>query len=269
MKKIVILLSFILILSCIKAERMSWQFTRVTTIPGVHPVGITSVNDTLWLSDTDNNRLVQLSNDGQVYKSVNNLDRPMHIDTFNGSLYVPEYGKDAISIYADSKFVSLQINDSLDAPAGISVYNKEIAIADFYNNTIHYFNGQKWRSFGEKGRHLGQLNYPTDVQITKDFIWVADAYNNRVQVFNKQGDAIKIIGEAQKMNAATGIFVTKEVVLVTDFENNRVLEFSKNGTLLQELTTAIEKPTDIFVKHHTELYIINYRNETMTIFSKK
>jgi len=33
-----------------------------------------------------------------------------------------------------------KIPDSLDAPAGVALYEEEIAIADFYNHRILYFN---------------------------------------------------------------------------------------------------------------------------------
>ena len=238
-----------------------WVLKKTVTLDGINPIGIAILQDTLWLSDGDHNRVVQINSEGKVLKSIDSLDRPMHIDAQSKDLFIPQYGNDLVlkqssdqypqSLYDSSK-------DSLEAPAGVSVYKKELAIADFYNNRILYYNGNDWISFGKEGKASGYFYYPTDVQITEDKIWVADAYNNRVQVFDKNGVFLQKMGEDQKMNAATGIYVSESEVLVTDFENNRVLVFDHDGQLKQTLTKEIDKPTDMIIKNEI-LYILNYR----------
>ena len=265
MKIYSVIVSFSLLFAC--SNNTNWEYDKDITIKGVHPVGITFVKEALWLSDTDNNRLVKLDDLGNIVQVIDSLDRPMHIDSKNNSIYIPEYGVDVIKKWSKKQLIKVNTDKKLDAPAGVSVYNNEIAVADFYNNRIHYFNGKQWITFGEKGKHLGALNYPTDVQITKEFIWVADAYNHRVQIFDKMGKPIKSIGESEEMNATTGIFVTKEKLFATDFENNRVLVFNHDGVLIQELTHAINKPTDIIVKNN-KLFVLNYRTETIAVFKK-
>jgi len=152
------------------------------------------------------------------------------------------------------------LKDSLDAPAGISVFNKEMAIADFYNHRVLYSNnGEEYISIGSEGKHEGEFYYPTDVQITSNKIYVADAYNHRVQVFDKEGNYLQMIGVEQNMNASTGLFIAAEELFVTDFENDRILVFELDGNFKQELNDHIEKPTDMIVANGN-LYVINYRN---------
>ncbi|GAK93923.1 cell surface protein [Nonlabens ulvanivorans] len=167
-----------------------------------------------------------------------------------------------------NKIDYLVLQDSLDAPAAISIFEDEIAIADFYPNRVLYYNGEQWISIGTEGKELGQLYYPTDVQITENYIYIADAYNHRAQVFDKTGNAIAIIGADQKINAATGIYVTDEEIFLTDFENGRILVFDMKYQLKQIIETNIDKPTDLFVQDGM-MYIINYRKGQLIKYTLK
>jgi hypothetical protein len=165
-------------------------------------------------------------------------------------------------------WTALQIQDSLDAPAGVFAFEAELAIADFYNHRIMYNNGEKWTQIGSEGKGAGQFYYPTDVHIDDSHIWVADAYNNRVQKFDKSGQFVQTIASDQKINAATGLFVSTTQLFVTDFEHSRVLVFDMFGNLQGTLSDGIEKPTDILQVADT-LYICNYRNASLTLYVQK
>lgn len=259
---LVIFIITVSILSCKKQEETpkEWVLQQTIETNGINPIGLAFLDDKLWLSDGDHNRLVQIDANGNSIQTIDSLQRPMHIDVKDGDIYVPEYGTDKIRIVNNNKMSFLSLPDSLDAPAGIAIYKNEIAIADFYNNRILYTqDGTNWTSFGKEGNAEGEFYYPTDVQITTDKIWVADAYNNRIQAFDKTGTFLLQMGKEQKMNAATGIFVSETEVFITDFENDRILIFDFDGNLKQELSEGIEKPTDIIV-HNSILYTINYRN---------
>jgi len=266
MKHIVyVAIATLIFFSCKEEKAKEWTLTNQVKIEGVNPIGIANFNDQIWLSDGDHNRLVSITKTGTIVNMIKGFERPMHIDSDNTSLFIPEYGSDAVIVLKNEQKDVLKLTDSLDAPAGISVYKNERAIADFYNNRILYYNGTAWTSFGKEGKAHGDFYYPTDVQITTDKIWVADAYNNRVQVFDKLGNFIKVIGEDQKMNAATGLFVSKNELFVTDFENDRVLVFNLDGILKQELSEKVEKPTDIIIKDEN-LLIINYRTGNLNTY---
>lgn len=272
MKKVLTLLVLtVFIVSCNSPKKevaKQWTLQETISVEGVNPIGITLRGDELWLSDADHNRLVQIDIKGNILKTVNDLDRPMHIDANTTELYVPQYGSDTIAILTKDIRKILPLKIKLDAPAGVSVYKNEIAIVDFYNNQIHYSNGTEWISFGSEGNANGQFYYPTDVQITSDKIWVADAYNHRVQVFDKMGVFFKAIAYSQGINAATGIYVSESEAFVTDFENDRILIFDHEGILKQELKDQVHKPTDMIIKEGA-LYTLNYRQGTVNIYALK
>ena len=277
MKYVAILFGLVAILSCRseKERDKEWVWHKTISLENVSPIGLAIINDTLWLSDGDHNRVVQIDTTGNILKTIDSLSRPMHVAAFNNLLYVPLYGTDQLATYKfDNGRIRLvqleQPFDSLDAPAGVSVFNKEIAIADFYNNRVLYRQqpDAEWLSIGKEGKAAGEFNYPTDVQLTKNYIWVADAYNHRVQIFDKKGVFQRMIGEDQKMNAATGIYVINTEVFVTDFENDRVLIFDKNGRVNQILTGHTEKPTDVLLWKQ-QLYVLNYKRSSISIFEYK
>lgn len=251
-----------------------WHFEKNIPLDGINPIGIAMDGNDIFLSDGDHNRVVKINEDGNILSEMPGFERPMHIEFGEAdfeitdkvttsllkerALFIPEYGRDSIAVMRDNKLDYLVLQDSLDAPAAISVYNNEIAIADFYSNRILYYNNNQWINIGTEGKELGQLYYPTDVQIMENYIYVADAYNHRAQVFDKTGKAIALIGADQKINAATGIFVSENEIYLTDFENGRILIFDMNYKLKQIIDTEIDKPTDIFVQGKV-MYITNYR----------
>jgi DNA-binding beta-propeller fold protein YncE len=265
------------VVSCSETEKpKEWVYQKTIKLDGINPIGIASEKDYIWLSDGDHNRLVLIDNEGLVQKTIDSLERPMHIDFQDGMLFVPEYGNDRVGLMYtqvenpkpvshEGAPITLISPDSLDAPAAISVHKEGMAIADFYNNQIWFGKDKDWISFGHEGEHEGEFYYPTDVQITDSLIWVADAYNNRIQVFDKKGNFVKQMGKEQKMNAATGLFVSEDEVFITDFENDRALVFDHEGTLKQVLDEGIEKATDIMIKDEL-LHVINYRSGELVMY---
>ena len=255
--------------SCKEVEKeTSWTYSETIGLKAINPIGLTSTDEGIWLSDGDRNRLVLVDDDGKVVTAVDSLDRPMHIASQDNSIYVPTYGNDQLLKIENGLAEQVMITDSLDAPAGVDIRGKEMAIADFYNHRVLYSNnGEDYISIGQQGKKEGQFYYPTDVQITDDAIWVADAYNNRVQIFDKSGNFKKIIGADARMNAATGIFVTETEVMVTDFESERVLVFDHDGQLKQELRQGVTKPTDVIILNG-DLYIANYRNGSLVVYKR-
>lgn len=267
MKKIYIVLGVILVLASCKNQEIpkEWVYSETINLEGVNPIGLALADDALWLSDGDHNRLVKINDEGKIIQTIDSLDRPMHIDASKGTLFIPQYGNDKVETVDNKGRFEFKVGDSLDAPAGVSVWENQRAVVDFYNNRVLFFDGADWNSFGIEGKKEGQFYYPTDVQITDSLIWVADAYNNRIQVFDKMGKFVKMMGQDLKMNAATGIFVSKEEVFVTDFENDRILVFDHEGNLKQELKEGIAKATDLLIKDG-KLHIINYRTGELVLY---
>lgn len=245
-----------------------FQWVKTFELDSLSPIGMAVYQHQLWLSDGDNNRLVALDSAGHITQIITNFERPMHLDANEQGLYVPEYGKDTISIVqATGKQGILEIGLPLDAPAGVSLQGSKVALADFYNHRVVYTtNQQQWKSLGSKGKGQGQFHYPTDVQWTPQELFVADAYNHRVQVFDHQGQYLRTIAEKDSLNAATGLHVSDTLLAVTDFEQNRVLIYNTAGKRLQIIAGGLDKPTDVlFWKGN--LYVLNYGSGALQCYS--
>ena len=266
MKKTILLsLMFLTLISC--NEYQNWSFYKQIHLNDVHPIGITTVNNQIWISDGNNNRLILIDKNGKTIKQIKGFERPMHISSNKNNLLIPEYGKDSISILTQSLKKEFLNTPELEAPAGVSQWKHEIAIADFYNHRVLYKSKKQWTIIGKKGTAKGQFNYPTDVQITNNYIYIADAYNHRVQVFSKKGKHLTTIGEEFNLNAATGIYVTNSNIYITDFENNRIIITDLNGKKLQILDQTIEKPTDVLVVDN-QLWILNFKTSSISLYTR-
>ena len=261
--KYIVGLAILLLSAC--QENSNWKLVKAVDLDSITPIGLAIEGNDLWIADGDNNRVVHLNLEGEINNSYEGFERPMHIAVKDGSVYIPEYGADQVVKFDGKNKTALVIKDSLDAPAGVSLWESEYAIVDFYNHRILYFNGTETIAFGSEGKTDGLFYYPTDVQLTKNEIFVADAYNNRVQVFDKKGQFLRIIGSNEKMNATTGLGVFENELFVTDFENDRVLIYDLEGNLQQIIDEGLDKPTDVFVDKNL-LYIANYKGKNLMVY---
>lgn len=265
--RIITIFTILVSLIACQPEAPKWELDRTIALEGVSPIGMTYLDNHIWIADGDNNRLAHLDKQGKVIDFIEDFDRPMHLSNDGSHLFVPEYGKDQITIISPGKRDTLALEHELDAPAGVDLSGNEIAIADFYSHRILFKNSTgKWLSFGKEGKGDGELYYPTDVDIEADEIFIADAYNNRVQVFDKAGAFLRIIGTEEKMNATTGIYVHEQELFATDFEHDKLHVYNKSGSLIQSIE-GLSKPTDALVISG-ELYISNYKNKSLSVYRK-
>ena len=90
----VILCLLISIWSCSK----EWSPSETILLGDVTPIGITTIGDEIWISDGNNNRLVQIDQTGQIIGDQIKIERPMHLGAEEGKLYIPSYGIDEILV---------------------------------------------------------------------------------------------------------------------------------------------------------------------------
>ncbi len=266
MRYILFLSAWLLINSCAQLPDYEWFYEKTIKLDGISPVGLVVTADGFWIADSDHNRIIKTDLEGNVMESYDNLQRPMHISYFNNTLYFPEYTSDTIRTLQNGQIGSIDIPEKPDAPAGVEVAENLIAVADFYNGRIILQKDGQNKTFGAKGNQAGELNYPTDVQWFNNKLYVADAYNHRVQVFDENGEVLKVIGEAEKMNASTGLYTNENQLVVTDFENNRVLTYTPEGELKHIISEHLNKPVDVFI-YSNKLYVANYKGKSIAIFN--
>jgi len=246
-------------------DSINWVFKKQILLDGISPVGLALDGGNFWLADTDNNRLVKIDSGGKVLTEIPNIQRPMHIDFSDGQLYITEYLTDTVSSFSMGKKLQIPFEATFDAPAGMSVQDDLMAVADFYNHRVILKDGDKEIIIGKKGYGKGGLFYPTDAKLYDTLVYVADAYNNRVQVFDRKGKSVLIIGRKEKIKVATGIEVARDHIFITDFERNRVLMYTLKGELKQIITESFDKPADVIVFGY-RMYVVNYGDGTISIF---
>lgn len=268
MKKYIGLL--VLCLSTLYAcqDNTYWEFSHDINLDEVSPNGVVFQGENLWISDTDNNQLVLINQEGKILKRVEDLDRPMHISSDEGSVFIADYGSDQIlKMSADGVMDTIALVTLPDGPAGIDVQADKLIVADFYNHQIIYQDGNKNNTFGTKGKEGAGLHYPTDVQFFNDLIYVADAYNNLVKIFDMDGQYRMTIGKAEEMTATTGVYVNTQELITVDFENDRVITYDHKGKLLDIMDEGFHGPTDIITKDD-QLYVLNFKGKFISVFNK-
>lgn len=249
--------------SCQSSEE--WVFEKEISLKNITPIGLVATNQNLWISDVANSRIVKTDLEGKVIEEYSDIERPMHIALHQSRIYVPEYTTDTIKVIADGKTEVLPLDEKPDAPGGIAVSDKIIAVADFYNHRIIVQTADATITFGKEGHNPGELYYPTDVEIHGGKIFVADAYNNRIQVFDLAGNHLQVIGEKDNIQVATGIGIGLNQVFVTDFEGNRLLVYDLNGVLKQILEVGLDKPSDLIILAG-QLLVVNYGKNALAVF---
>ncbi len=264
MKNILIVLLFsIFLFGC--SNSMKYKYSKEINLNGMNPISVAVTKTGIWVSDSKNNKIVQINATGEILKSYKGFKRPMHISAYEGKVFIPEYLSDSVKIISNGKVSGLSLDIIPNAPGGIDVSNSLIAIADFYNHRIIVKTKNKTYTFGKKGHKAGELFYPTDVKIVNDKIVVADAYNNRVQIFTVSGKFIRAIGEKDKIKVATGIDADENKIIVTDSGNNRVLIYDWNGNIIEELTENLNYPIDAQIDNN-KLFICNFHVGNIAVY---
>lgn len=250
-----------------KTIGVEWKFVKQIKLDNISPIGLQADGKYLWISDAKNNRVIKTDLDGSIVKKYPDIKRPMHLSLYNSKIFVPEYLTDNIITITEGKIETLQLNEKPNAPSGISVNDSVMAVADFYNHRIILIKKGNIKIIGKEGHKKGELYYPTDVALVNDKIYVADAYNNRVQVFDYNGNALKVIGDKDKINVATGIEVTDNNIFITDFEGNRILIYDLNSKLIYIINKHLNKPTDISISEN-KMYVSNYAGSSISVFEQ-
>jgi DNA-binding beta-propeller fold protein YncE len=119
------------------------------------PVGLTiDRDDTLWVADAVNHRLLRFSLDGKLLATIGSIGSQL------GQFRYPY--------------------DTALMPDGTLI------VAEYGNNRLQQVtrDGKSLRTWGQAGWQIGQLGYPWGVAVTKGRVYVVDSGNNRVQVID-------------------------------------------------------------------------------------
>ena len=167
-----------------------------------------NIDGTVWVVAYSSNEILKMDVNGTVVTrsrgALNGFDRPMDIiRTENGKLIVSEFAGNRISVFNE--------------------------------------NGIFEKSFGEKGRGVGQFFGPQYLaQDSSGNIYVTDFGNARVVVFDSEGNGLFNFGTKTEdfggLKGPTGIAVVNDDVFVADCVTGAIYRFDRSGNYIGILT---------------------------------
>jgi sugar lactone lactonase YvrE len=176
------------------------------------------------------------------------LSSPVSVALDEDRLFIADSALNRVFVLDQRHHLLHEIVD-LERPTGLAYDARldQLFVANTHAHRIAVFNrdGQFLRSFGERGKHDGQFNYPTHLTLANGRIFVNDTLNFRLQVLDANtGTHIMSIGEhgdgegffAQPkgvgVNSNGHIFVTEAVsarIQIFDMNGDFLLAFGHEG----------------------------------------
>ena len=183
---------------------------------------------------------------------------------------------------ADQKTISGFNTAPLEQPTGIAYAssNNQIWVVETGSHRISILDeqGNKIKSFGERGSGAGEFNYPTSIWIDKKgTAYVVDALNYRIQLFDKEGNFLSMFG---KNGNGTGFFASPKGIATDSHGNIYVVDalfhgvqiFDIQGNYLYQFGTQgrgtgeFWMPSGIFIDEQDMIYVADSYNARIQIF---
>jgi tripartite motif-containing protein 71 len=264
----------------------SFTFGNSGTGPGQfnNPQGIAVYRGSIFVADVFNNRVEKFDSNGYYLSSVT-LAHPIGIvfDSF-GFMYVALENANQIQ-KVDQNFNILTSFGSagtavgqFNTPQGISIDSQDrIYIADYLNNRIQRCSntGMGCVTIGGTaiGTGNGQFSGPFGVFVDKSGnVWVPDSGNNRIQEFDSTLAFLQKWGTSGAGNGQLNVPNDVRVdldgnVIVADTNNHRIEKFTTDGTFIQNIGTGFSGPNYLAIDANNNLYVTDYLNFNVTIFT--
>jgi tripartite motif-containing protein 71 len=201
-------------------------------------VAIDAVNNSIWIADTKNSRILEATRDGvPTGRAFGSHGR--------------EVGK-------------------LNWPIGVQASGGHVFVADTSNNRVQRWDPATrevvWTATG--------IGFPWDLHVVGNRVYVTDVTGRRVvRLDAATGALVDAIGSAATLHYPTGVAVSANGhVWVADKTWNEIVEFGPNGAFVQRfggLGTAHGKfntPARLAV-HGNQLYVSDVYNDRVEVFS--
>ena len=161
-----------------------------------------------------------------------------------------------------------------------TLYHLQTQIADFGDVTeweLDYsLKKQPVLAVGKKGKANNELYHPRGIAFDEpnQLIYISDCGNSRIQVVSFAGKFSKRFGQ-EILQFPFGIAVTEDNVFVTDSDLHALLQFSKKDYKLVRRTGTkgggegqLDYPSGICIDYNEDVYVADYRNSRVSVFSK-
>ena len=258
------------------------------------PFGIAFGKNGMWAVADNAKMCVHIYKENKLFRTVIELGHPhgIAIDKSNNYLYVAEYSRNRIQVFDANgkpwiKFGSERWDrpggrdGELCCPAGITIHNNEVFVAEEKNGRISVFgtNGNFKRIIGKR-----ELIRPFDVAVDakEGQLLVADYAPNAQQCIRKYSlagthdDTFSIVtpghAEGQLSYPHSLTIDSGGFILVADYGNNRVSVFKQDGTFDHCFGTKgadggqFDHPQGVALSLDGELYVSDLYNHRVQVF---
>ncbi len=253
------------------------------TDPLNKPMAVAVLNRTIYITDTNNQRVQVFDYDGNPISMFGENGQgegqfrfPYGIASdAQGQLYIADLYNGNISIFSsDGQFIKyFGEKGEFERPAGLAIDGGNLYVSDVAKNEIKIFSldGTKLLSFGKKGTGDGELNSPNAVVHAGNKIYVSDTGNDRIEVYDEQGNFLLKV--SSQLSNPRGISVDPQGnIYVVSNLTNKVVVFNSKGEKLTTIAQIgsedgqIRFPNGLTRDNQGRLYITDVGNGRTVIF---
>ncbi len=221
----------------------------------------------IFIVETDNNRIVEYDTTGQPLDSLGNygfgdyqFDEPVDVDATNGlKIYVSDRGNNRIQIFDRHLQYLSSIADASNNPQASTYYPTTLCIDNqgdlfFYDDRSNYIfrfdhYGKYDRGFNTQA--IGTIHKPSDMMCADNRLYLADPIDGVIHMLNTGGGYLGFIAHTGKVR---GLALGRDGIWAV---SSRSLErYDMHGRLLGTQNLSItEDPVDVKMLGNT-LYIL-------------
>lgn len=262
-----------------------------------HPYNLVVVNDRIYITDTDNGRVIITDYNGKFIKEFGksggqgNLEDPIGITAINDEIYVVDPALKKILVYdLDGNFKRYFKSDYATSPVNIAYHDGKFYVLDTgAKTTVHIVSpeGKVLKQIGKRGGDSGEFYFPLSIKVDdKGQIWIADSNNNRIQVIDENGKSIKVLlGKEENGTGGYAIprglaFDKKGYMYTCETLSNMVAITDEKGIVVKRFSYAedktvagepdsLELPNSVFIDDNLRLYVVEYGNSRVLVYDLK
>lgn len=228
------------------------------------PLSVTTDNKgNIYVSDTGHARFYVYDKDGNYIRRVGKDKGSSklygvigaEVDTVAKKIFIADWKRKAVGVFSlKGKFLYRFPKDVYAEsygpfgflPYGIDGYKNKLYITSYNGIYIFSRKGKLLNKIGERGREIGQFDFPVAIAVDKKdgSMYVADQLNRRVVALNSKGVVKWVLGKPDvrgEINSFFGLprgitISPKGYIFVSDTFNHQIVVLNKKGALISILS---------------------------------
>lgn len=219
----------------------------------------TDKDGNFYVGDTGNARILVFNSKGMPLRKLGEgkIATPtgLSIAEDNGDIYVADRMANAVHVFSQTGKLKKTIYMHL--PLDVKVVKDKVYITTFGPLFITKRDGKVIQKIGNRGRGLGNFDFPNGVAVgSKGEIYISDLNNLRIQALDKNGELMWFVGEPPKSLMAedrrfglpAGIAIDeKERLLLVDAFHHSLRILTNKGKELVEFGEMGHKEGELYL----------------------